>query len=79
MTWARELLVNSPNKDWLISGSFGSFAVRRKRIARPVRHARSVVQVPFLFIKRGVWEFQEIELRERPFVQPGHGIDVLFA
>ena len=57
---------------WQICRSFGSFASTGKRIARPVRHARSAALGPILFIKNGVWEFQEVEVLEPSFVQPGH-------
>ena len=76
---ARELQVNSHHKDWLISGSLGSFAVSCWEDRAPGAGPLAAVQVPFLFIKNGVWEFQKVEVLEASLVQPGHRIDVIMA
>ena len=47
---SRELLVDSPEQNWLISGSFGSFALTGNAARAPVLHALAAVQVPLLFI-----------------------------
>ena len=57
---------------WQICWSLGSFALTGNAARAPVLHARSAALGPILFIKNGVWEFQEVEVLEPSFVQPGH-------
>ena len=64
----RELQANSHHKDWLISGSFGSFALTGNagRAGRWTSGPRLSAQ--YYLFKNGVWEFQKVEALEASLV-----------
>ena len=69
---ARELQVNSHHKDWLISGSFGSFAVscwedRAPGVGPPVRGSRPNI----IYLKTEFGSFKKSRPLRLPSYNPG--------